>query len=723
MKRLYFIFVLVALLWSNKSFAYDIEVNGFYYNILSATTLEVTYGDIKYTGDVTIPSTVSYNGKTYNVISVGTKAFAKCDKLLSIYMGNHIKSIGNKAFYKCSSLKNYYFSNCELGTYVFAYCTSLINGDINGNIPEGTFYGCTSIESLSPKYRSIGKKAYEGCSSIKGNVEIVGSAYDVIIYDSAFADCIGITKVSLKANVKMELDAFAGCSSLETVYATNNDSGSNYTYVSGFGHAFGKCKKLKNIDIKNFGKRIFCENGSIYAKSDWGYYLNFVIPDKSVYITPDWLPYIDIYSFSSIGKLRRVILSANLKSIDFNAFYNCPGLKEIYCYSKTPISIHDQLYETNISADFNPALTGKLKLYVPKGCKQNYSNTRPWGKFIIEEFDVANFDPNAEYEEIEEVDGIKYKLTYDMEVEVAHKDDYSGDIVIPENVSINDKEYKVTSIEKNAFYSNSNGGCKITSIQIPSSVTSIGSFAFSYCELLESVKMPDDIACLDSCTFSGCISLESIALPRKLQEIKYAAFSDGSGLKSIEIPNQVFRIGGFAFQRNKFLKTVITSNGLKEIYYYAFSHCESLQTIVLGENVEKIGCNAFEWCSQLSRIYSLNPTPPALNQRFDNGGSVWSKYITFGNTFDWGVNQDATLYVPIGSKEAYQNDGQWGKFKNIVEFDPNTLDPSTLGINIIKNNEEEMKRYSLDGRILSTPSKGFNIIKMKDGTIKKVLVK
>ena len=90
---------------SNKAFAYDIEVNGFYYNVLSATTLEVTYGDIKYSGDVTIPSTVSYNEKTFNVVSVGTEAFAKCEELLSISMGNNISRIGDRAFYGCSSFK------------------------------------------------------------------------------------------------------------------------------------------------------------------------------------------------------------------------------------------------------------------------------------------------------------------------------------------------------------------------------------------------------------------------------------------------------------------------------------------------------------------------------------------------------------------------------------------------------------------------------------------
>ena len=723
MKYLSYLFVLTALLWSNKSIAYDIEVDGFYYNVLSATTLEVTYGDKKYSGDVTIPSTVSYSGKTFNVVSVGTKAFAECDKLLSIYMGKNIKSIGNKAFYKCSSLKNYYFSNCELGSYVFAYCTSLISGDIKGNIPAGTFYGCTSIESLSPKYRSIGKKAYEGCSSIKGTVEIVGSTYDVIIYESAFADCIGITKVSLKANVKMELDAFAGCSSLETVYASNNDSDSEYTYVSGFGPAFGKCKNLKNVEIEKFGKKIFCEDGSIYAKSDWGYYLNFVIPDKSVYITPDWLPYINNYSFSSIGKLRRVILSANLKSIDINAFYNCPDLKEIYCYSKTPISINE-LYEQNIIADFNPALTGKLKLYVPKGCKQNYSNRRPWSNFIIEEFDVASFDPYAEYEEIEEVDGIKYKITSDTEVEVVHKDDYSGDIVIPETVSINDKEYKVTSIGKDAFYYT-----QISAITIPEGITKIEDRAFMGCSMLKTIELANSIIEIGENAFCSCSELESVKLPHNLRKIGPGSFYYCGKLKKIVIPEMIERICAFTFRSCHDLETVIIPNKVTSIGDVAFADCWNLKTVVLGEKINTIGKAAFENCWYIEKIYTLDRTPPILNvddndyhtkmlddikTTFQNGWYLFGELYTY---------KTATLWVPESSLDEYKNHTDWGQFVNIQAFDPNTFNPSTLGIKTITNYEEEMNRYSIDGRKLSMPTKGVNIIRMKNGTVKKVLMK
>ena len=730
---------------SNKSFAYDIEVNGFYFNVLSTTTLEVTYGDKKYSGDITIPSTVSYNGKTYNVVSVGAEAFAECENLLSIYMDNNISSIGNKAFYKCTSLNNYYFTNCKLGTYVFAYCTSLKNGDISGEIPEGTFCGCTSIESLSPKYRSIGKKAYEGCTSIKGNVEISGNVYDVTISESAFADCIGITKVSLKANVKMELDAFAGCTSLETIYASNKNADSEYTYVSGFGNAFGKCKNLKNVEIEKFGNKIFCESGSIYAKSSWGYYLNYVIPDISVYITPDWLPYINAYAFSSIGKLKRIILNANLKSIDINAFYNCPDLKELYCYSKTPISVNNQLYEKDIIADFNPALTGKLKLYVPKGCKQNYSNRRPWSNFIIEEFDVASFDPYAEYEDTDgsesepssevevgdvfEIDGLKYEICENNTVVVVSNDNkYSGDIVIPDQVNINGVSYSVTTIGEMAF-----SGCSLTSITMPNSVTTIGNFAFRFCPFT-SVTIPQSVRSIGDYVFSDCSSLVYIivsdgnttydsrdncnaiietasntlvagcsntTIPNNVTSIGTGAFSGCRGFTSITIPNSVTSIGYCAFLSCRTLTTITIPNSVTTIGDHAFEDCR-LTSLTIGNRVTTIGDYAFDDCMTLKDVYCYAETIPETTLK------------SFGNQ-GYSIN-NATLHVPSSSISAYSNTEPWSYFKEIVPLEAS-------GVQSIEADNRIIQFNSMRGERLEAQSKGINIIKMKDGTTKKVLVK
>ena len=82
--------------------AYDAEVNGIYYNLITkAKQAEVTYGDKQYTGSVTIPESFTYDGVTYSVTSIGECAFYNCSSLTSVTIPNSVTSIGDWAFYEC----------------------------------------------------------------------------------------------------------------------------------------------------------------------------------------------------------------------------------------------------------------------------------------------------------------------------------------------------------------------------------------------------------------------------------------------------------------------------------------------------------------------------------------------------------------------------------------------------------------------------------------------
>ena len=85
--------------------AETVEIDGIYYNLYSdAKTAEVTSSNPKYSGDVVIPETVSYNAVQYSVTSIGYKAFYGCNGLTSITIPNSVTSIGDYAFYYCYSL-------------------------------------------------------------------------------------------------------------------------------------------------------------------------------------------------------------------------------------------------------------------------------------------------------------------------------------------------------------------------------------------------------------------------------------------------------------------------------------------------------------------------------------------------------------------------------------------------------------------------------------------
>ena len=94
--------LILSVFFSISSFAYDVEVDGIYYNLISkGNVAEVTYGDNKYEGDITIPSSINVNEVEYSITIIGDKAFADCSGLTSITIPNSVTSIGDKAFYYC----------------------------------------------------------------------------------------------------------------------------------------------------------------------------------------------------------------------------------------------------------------------------------------------------------------------------------------------------------------------------------------------------------------------------------------------------------------------------------------------------------------------------------------------------------------------------------------------------------------------------------------------
>lgn len=393
-----------------------------------------------------------------------------------------------------------------------------------------------------------------------------------------------------------------------------------------------------------------------------------------------------------------------------------------------------------------------------------------------------------------EYNGIYYNVinTTEMHVEVTYKslfesgwtaiNDYSGDIVIPNEVPFNRETYTVTAIGYKAFEKSDN----LNSVEMPNSVIRIEDEAFSDCYYLTSVKLSDSLATIGRSAFAQCENLKSIYIPKSVKTIREHAFSgcmklgdvnitdlsawckidfeyypanplcyakslklNGVEITDLVIPNNVKRIKPYSFPLYQALKSVTMHDAVTEIGDYAFYSCYNLANITINEGVKKIGDYAFYHCNNLKSIIIPNTVGiigeyafDGCNQlrtlvlgsylyligqyAFDTDGPLES--ITSLNveppmcsypgafsslsTQSWNV----TLKVPEGAKEAYANADEWCNFTNIQEI---------AGVEDIEadNSAVEVIRYDIYGRKLTEPTTGINIIKMSDGTTRKVIVK
>ena len=213
--------------------------------------------------------------------------------------------------------------------------------------------------------------------------------------------------------------------------------------------------------------------------------------------------------------------------------------------------------------------------------------------------------------------------------------------------------------------------------KIHTSYQVIGDLAFEGCSGLTSLKLPSDIRLIGRNAFEGCSGLTSITLPSGVTEIQHSAFYGCSGLTSITLPS-----------------------GVTEISNSTFSGCSGLTSLTLPSGVTEIGESAFANCSGLTSIYVYAEKMPKLRT----------------NMFDGCDAKKCTVYVPKGTYDDYWL-SEFGYFENIVEFDPTDIN------NVITSNDaKELSRYSLNGQRLSAPTKGLNIVKYSDGSVKKVAV-
>lgn len=255
MKKL--LIVIILFLLPSLVNAYDVEKKFIYYNLISKTQeAEVTYGDSKYGGNIEIPETITYDGITYTVTSIGQEAFRNCYSLKSVTIPKTIKKIGYLSFFGCSSLTKVNITDlaswCEIeydgyegvplhwAHHLYLNdeeITELVIPDNVQYIHKYSFYECDGLISVRiPKTVEEFFAAFENCINLK-NIEINCSK----IGQAAFVGCSGITDLSISNNVTfISTSAFQNCKGLTSITL-----GKNVNYIGN--SAFALCPNILNV--------------------------------------------------------------------------------------------------------------------------------------------------------------------------------------------------------------------------------------------------------------------------------------------------------------------------------------------------------------------------------------------------------------------------------------------------------------------------------------------
>ena len=489
--------VLISMVCAT-SFAHDIAVANsdgvtIYYTYTNNNTeLAVSYRGTspnnyadEYSGDVVIPKTVTYNGKNYNVTSIGHSAFDGCSGLTSVTIPNSVTSIENYAFEGCSGLTSVTIPNSvtSIGIEAFQGCSGLTSITIPNSvtsIDDYAFYGCSGLTSVTipNSVTSIGNRAFSDCGGLTSvkisdlaawcNINFVDissnplcyahhlylngvEVKDLVIPNSvtsigqyAFHACSGLTSVTIGNSVtSIDNGAFSDCSSLTSVTIGNS--------VTSIGsRVFQYCSSLTSVTIPNsvtsIGVQTFEDCSSLTSVS-----------------IPNSVTSIGNSAFHNCSSLTSVTIGNSVTNIGSRVFQNCSSLTSVTipnsvtsigvqtfegCSSLTSVTIPNSVTSIGGSAFYNCSSLSFVKvgmespvsiasntfsnrtkaiLYVPKGSKDYYQAANYWKDFK----EIVEYDPIITLDETSVDDPASYPVTMDVKVQRTIKGGEWSTICLP----------------------------------------------------------------------------------------------------------------------------------------------------------------------------------------------------------------------------------------------------------------------------------------------------
>lgn len=191
-------------------------------------------------------------------------------------------------------------------------------------------------------------------------------------------------------------------------------------------------------------------------------------------------------------------------------------------------------------------------------------------------------------------------------------------------------------------------------VTLPSGVTSIGAYAFSYVEGLSSITVPHGVTSINNRAFNTDYGLSSVSIPNSVTGVGAYAFTYCNALIKATLPDSVRSIGESAFQGCNSLAFVNVSDDLNGLIKYSFSGCNNLTSITIPESVVSIEGYTFSNNYGMGEYHFNRATPPLL-----------ANTNAFNN-----IPSDCVIYVPRGSLNSYKTATNWSTYASHMQEEP-----------------------------------------------------
>jgi len=632
--------------------------------------------------------TISGSGK----MSVGNYPWSKYRTDISkVVIENGVTSIGSSAFADCANL----------------YSITIPNTVVN--VGSNAFQGIKKVIWLTNTPPS-------GWQYVKGTVNYVpnnqfGTTNDIIVYPflSSLFEVDGIKYVPVSPSERT-------CDAIDCVY----DESKTEVNINNSVAYQGVDMKVMNVQPYTFYQNPYLQKVNLDVSGRLSQYALSNCPNLQIALLGNNVTNIDDYAFSNCQKLESIIIPDAVNDIGQYAFSDCSNMTSVHigegtntigqyafscCKSLASINIGDSTRFINQFAFQN---CSSLPAIIIPGSVRSigdnaFSGCKSLKKVIMkekgEDRDTTFFSnlqvlfKGSDRLVIDVCKGDQLSFNFNIESYLYGSVTISGPgssyVVYGKEEEIHKGKFKRVFEEAGQVsisLSNSSFGSSVH-------VTNIQLIERKKIRLGSNGNNPFFYDCPLDSVFIGCnLSYQ------KSNAFGYSPFYRNTSLRSIVITDNVEEISANEFYGCTNLQKVQIGDGVTSIGDWAFSGCSSLKSFSFGTNVSNIGKEAFSDCTAMTKLISKAATPPTCGTQALDDINKWT----------------CKLYVPAESLSQYQQADQWKEFFFI--------EAGIKNVNGNNSNKATIKsRYDLGGKQLSQPQKGLNILKMSDGTSRKIV--